>query len=464
MRGEEPRRSEPPDKPLGSIDDIPHETLILLCKKKDRELTICQEKLKRVEDKLVSEKTHKKVLLADRKNFARFAAQVVSEVDSAALFEHAAAQTQPVDIAALEQRLQEAAPRTEKESQARNSLRIFADLIFPEDGEVEKACFAEPINMDLLRRKWGKYEDQQGEAIASVSVAAKERVESYEKQLAVVENEKKQLQRKLESVHEELTAKAEEVADAQKQLAQLYASRMLGRGGSPPPKTNFGGGAKSNGVDELAQAKAQLQEQESRIRELEATAEEHATCAAKILGLEEAVGQLSSEVDSACSAKDKVIADLQLRLDAVLKEQDESAFIGELAARQAEREVEIGKLQSRIADLNQQLEEADDMRAMAAEQEKVLKQHIRELEGSTGRSEVNLDYLKHVVLKYMVYVKNGDSKASSLVPVIGTVLALSPEERETVEGDSWSVFGLLRSFSGTDLGKSTDSSRLPTIS
>mmetsp|Transcript_91620 Transcript_91620/g.245442 ORF Transcript_91620/g.245442 Transcript_91620/m.245442 type:complete len:465 (-) Transcript_91620:84-1478(-) len=464
MGGEEPRRSEPPDKPLGSIDDIPHETLILLCKKKDRELTICQEKLKRAEDRLVSEKQQKKVLLTDRKSFARFAARVISEVDTADLFEHAAAQTQPVELAALEQRLQDAAPRTEKESQARQALRIFADLIFPQDNEVEKACVADPVDLDVLRRKWGRYEDRQEESIASVSLAAKERVESYEKQLTAAEKEKQALQKQLEAVKEELVAKGEEVAEAQKQVAQLYASRMLGRGGSPPPKTGFGGGDQANGVDGLKHAKQRVQELEARVEELQAAADERDASAERIQELEQAVSRAMTDVEAVTAAKDARIADLQGRLEAVLKEQDESAFVRELAARQAEREVEIGKLQSRIAELNRQLQEAEDMRVMAAEQEKVLKQHIRELEGSTGRSEVNLDYLKHVVLKYMVYVKNGDSKASSLVPVIGTVLALSPEERETVEGGSWSVLGLWRSLSGSDPGKSIDSSRLPTIS
>merc|ERR1712113_920702 len=40
---------------------------------------------------------------------------------------------------------------------------------------------------------------------------------------------------------------------------------------------------------------------------------------------------------------------------------------------------------------------------------------------------------KHVVMKYMEYCQSGDLKAQGLVPVICTLLKLSPEERSVVQ-------------------------------
>ncbi|CAE7359767.1 unnamed protein product [Symbiodinium necroappetens] len=76
------------------------------------------------------------------------------------------------------------------------------------------------------------------------------------------------------------------------------------------------------------------------------------------------------------------------------------------------------------------------MLQMSYAQEKVLKDRIRELESSQGRTHVAGDYLKHVVLKYIEYCQKGDLKSQSLVPVLCTLLNLSPAERRLVEHSS----------------------------
>merc|ERR1719453_1324292 len=71
---------------------------------------------------------------------------------------------------------------------------------------------------------------------------------------------------------------------------------------------------------------------------------------------------------------------------------------------------------------------------MSITQEKVLKDRIRELEQSRDRQgQVGGDYLKHVLMKYIEYNQKGDLKAASLVPVLCTLLCLSPEERRKVD-------------------------------
>eukprot|EP00435_Cladocopium_sp_Y103_P043205 s294_g12.t1 len=66
----------------------------------------------------------------------------------------------------------------------------------------------------------------------------------------------------------------------------------------------------------------------------------------------------------------------------------------------------------------------------------VLKERIRELESSQGRSQMSGDYLKHVVLKYIEYCQKGDMKSQSLVPVLCTLLNLNSTERKLVEHSS----------------------------
>merc|ERR1712151_815081 len=73
------------------------------------------------------------------------------------------------------------------------------------------------------------------------------------------------------------------------------------------------------------------------------------------------------------------------------------------------------------------------MLTLSYQQERTLKERIRELEASHGRGHVASDYLKHVILKYVQYTQREDLKAQSLVPVISTLLNLSPEENKSIE-------------------------------
>ncbi|CAE7620471.1 pspE [Symbiodinium sp. CCMP2592] len=111
-------------------------------------------------------------------------------------------------------------------------------------------------------------------------------------------------------------------------------------------------------------------------------------------------------------------------------------FITRLAEQQAGRDVEMKNQQRQVQQLNQSLAEVQKMLQMSYAQEKVLKDRIRELESSQGRTHVAGDYLKHVVLKYIEYCQKGDLKSQSLVPVLCTLLNLSPAERRLVEHSS----------------------------
>ncbi|KFP56811.1 GRIP and coiled-coil domain-containing protein 2, partial [Cariama cristata] len=82
-----------------------------------------------------------------------------------------------------------------------------------------------------------------------------------------------------------------------------------------------------------------------------------------------------------------------------------------------------------IDHLNELLRESEATNAILMEQIKLLKNEIRRLERNQERekSVANLEYLKNVLLQF-IFLKSGSEK-ERLLPVIDTMLQLSPEEK-----------------------------------
>jgi len=131
--------------------------------------------------------------------------------------------------------------------------------------------------------------------------------------------------------------------------------------------------------------------------------------------------------------KDDVLSRLQERMAELERELSSNTFIERFAEQQAGRDAEVKAQQKQMDHLHQTLGEIQKLLGMSYTQERALKDRIRELEGSQGRTHIAGDYLKHVVLKYVEYSQKGDMKAQALVPVICTLLNLKPEERRSVE-------------------------------
>merc|ERR1719247_2369806 len=128
-------------------------------------------------------------------------------------------------------------------------------------------------------------------------------------------------------------------------------------------------------------------------------------------------------------AKDEELAAAKGRIDQLNEEAAELAFLDRLAEQQATRDVELRALRAENNRLARQPEgRLDDLRTVGAG-----------LRTPGGPEPVGdhpaVTYLKSVLLKYMAFVKVGDSKAAPLVPVIGTILGFSDEERESVTLD-----------------------------
>jgi hypothetical protein len=123
------------------------------------------------------------------------------------------------------------------------------------------------------------------------------------------------------------------------------------------------------------------------------------------------------------------------RFDSMSLSPDEELL--HFAQIQALRDEELSKARQQIQQLHSALHEADEMDRLHREQEKVLKEEIRELERAKKREGANLDYLKNIVLKYML-----TDEQQSLVPVLATILQFSPDELDMVKkkiatGSAW---------------------------
>ncbi|KAF9976728.1 GRIP and coiled-coil domain-containing protein 2 [Actinomortierella ambigua] len=82
----------------------------------------------------------------------------------------------------------------------------------------------------------------------------------------------------------------------------------------------------------------------------------------------------------------------------------------------------------KLQQLTELLNESEANNQRLLDQEKVLKEEIRSLDRSERRQNLSVDYLKNIVLKFLE-----TSDREPLIPVLSTVLQLSPEEVATLK-------------------------------
>uniref|UniRef100_A0A5B7A3S5 GRIP domain-containing protein n=2 Tax=Davidia involucrata TaxID=16924 RepID=A0A5B7A3S5_DAVIN len=96
-----------------------------------------------------------------------------------------------------------------------------------------------------------------------------------------------------------------------------------------------------------------------------------------------------------------------------------------LARQQAQREEELAQSQRHILALQEEIEELEHENRLHSQQEAMLKEELRNMERMQKREGVDMTYLKNVILKLL---ETGEVEA--LLPVIGMLLQLSPEEMQ----------------------------------
>uniref|UniRef100_A0AC34FQ86 GRIP domain-containing protein n=1 Tax=Panagrolaimus sp. ES5 TaxID=591445 RepID=A0AC34FQ86_9BILA len=96
---------------------------------------------------------------------------------------------------------------------------------------------------------------------------------------------------------------------------------------------------------------------------------------------------------------------------------------------------EYEALEKQLVHTRDLLNDMEDTNAKLAEQIKILKEEIRRLERNTEREEhaKNGEYLKNVLMKYLAPPKVNDER-QQLLPVLTTMLRLSPEEVSAITG------------------------------
>jgi len=95
---------------------------------------------------------------------------------------------------------------------------------------------------------------------------------------------------------------------------------------------------------------------------------------------------------------------------------------------QALRDEEINNLNKRIQDLQNLLSDAERMEKLHHLQEQHLKNEIRDLQRTLKRENANPEYLKNIMVKFIEF----EDQREQLLPVIATVLQLSPAEMRRI--------------------------------
>jgi len=118
------------------------------------------------------------------------------------------------------------------------------------------------------------------------------------------------------------------------------------------------------------------------------------------------------------------------------------------AQMQAMREEEINRAKMKIQELQNLLSEGERMEKLHQLQEQVLKNEIRELQRAHIRESANPEYLKNIILQFIVY----EDQRERLLPVIATVLQFSPEEKKKISAKKNSNTPFFKIFSPSSSG------------
>jgi len=445
------------DIDLQAVDGIPRDTLIALLKKKSKDAKTVQAKLDKLEERYVKVVRFNKILMEDRASFQRFCGELLPESDGT--FEEAAAQESPVNLDALLRQLTAWRSAFDAAHEDRRLFQQFLELVFPGDETVPQVLERTSLGseaFDCLQQRWIALEDLHNQSIASVNSMAREQMMESAQQFDAANAARQEAERKVEEMREQLTQMAREKAQMLTRRLQGGAEpagdgRVDGFGLAPSPSVAAGSPTSSVDRQELEELREARREADRRQREVQEAAErreremldeaeqqrgEIRRLRKELEGLREEAERYRAQARQLVEEKDTHLDRLQRRIRELEEEVDGNAFITQCAEQQAGRDAEVKAKQRQLDQLNHSLVESESLLNMSYEQERVLKSRIRELEQSHGRGHTAGDYLKHVVLKYIQYSQVGDMKSQSLVPVLCTLLKLSPEECRSVEAQA----------------------------
>jgi len=428
---------------LQVVENVPREHLIALCRRKDKEAKIAAAKLEKLEDRTVKLVRFNKLLAEDRSSFQRFCSEVLP--DSAGIFEEAAAQETSVNLDALRRGLSDWRGALESSSEDRKIFKQFVELVFPGDMEVERLFAGEALGpgaFDMLQYRWTQLEDLHNQSIASVNAMARDQMMARMGEFEAALQGQKEAERKAEELRAQLTELHREKAQMLKQKFHGRGEAEASNGAAPVGAAADLQQSRENELRKALEA-SERRERETRESSMRREQDSQAMLAAETAEVQRLKRELEhamedgerqrTQVRQLAEEKDAVVGRLRGRVDELEQELGSNAFIAQAAEQQASRDAEVKAKERQVDHLSQMLEETRRQLQLSYTQERVLKDRIRELEGTHCRGHVASDYLKHVVMKYMEYTQVGDLKAQGLVPVLCTLLSLTPDERRIVE-------------------------------
>eukprot|EP00638_Chattonella_subsalsa_P009496 CAMPEP_0117741610 /NCGR_PEP_ID=MMETSP0947-20121206/5030_1 /TAXON_ID=44440 /ORGANISM="Chattonella subsalsa, Strain CCMP2191" /LENGTH=595 /DNA_ID=CAMNT_0005557929 /DNA_START=40 /DNA_END=1824 /DNA_ORIENTATION=- len=142
--------------------------------------------------------------------------------------------------------------------------------------------------------------------------------------------------------------------------------------------------------------------------------------------------QLLAEKDTQAKELEKQVAELQAEIDSGGHSERK---IMQLAQAQASRDTKIKEGENKLKEnLNLKIQELDEFKVKYHK----LSLQVKELRREHRRGDVNMEYLKNVVVNYMS-LNTSSSARKSLVPVISMLLQFSPQELQQVQSahDNW---------------------------
>eukprot|EP00929_Paragymnodinium_shiwhaense_P042387 TRINITY_DN21947_c0_g1_i1.p1 TRINITY_DN21947_c0_g1~~TRINITY_DN21947_c0_g1_i1.p1 ORF type:complete len:514 (-),score=155.66 TRINITY_DN21947_c0_g1_i1:48-1589(-) len=436
------------DLDLQAVENIPKDTLVALLRRKDKDAKALAAKLEKLEERYVKVVRFNKILMEDRTSFLRFCSELLPE--SGGIFEEAAAQEIPVNLEALLRKADAWRNALEASQTEHRVFQQFTEFVFPGD-EAVRQLFERPSlgveALDTLQQRWMALEDLHNQSIASINSMSRDQILARSKEHEAAIAGKEAADQQIQELRDQLTAMAREKAQLLKQRLSPADGSPAGEGLAPSyaPATSSSNVAAAGEVQELraerdaaerralqAAEAAAARERDLR-RDLEAKQAEVQRVRSEMERLQEEADRQRAQARRQLEDKDQAHDRLQQKLREMEQEVGGNAFIGRLAEQQAGRDAELRAHQRQVGQLNETVAEIQRLLAMSYSQERVLKDRIRELEGSHGRVHVASDYLKHCVLKYIQYNQRGDIKAQTLVPVLSTLLNLTCEEKSTIE-------------------------------
>merc|ERR1712070_1313811 len=99
------------------------------------------------------------------------------------------------------------------------------------------------------------------------------------------------------------------------------------------------------------------------------------------------------------------------------------------AQQQAAADRSVQVLHDDNAKLKITIKEKEERMAKMRHNEAALKAQVRDLQGKSQRSEVDMEYVKNVIIKYMeVRSIDGQEQLAQLLPLIGSLLEFTPDD------------------------------------